>query len=77
MIQCENADAVRKELIANICQAAKTLGLKQVDLAARLDITQPRLSNLLSGKYEMFTIDTLLSLASKVGLQFHYRIEPA
>jgi predicted XRE-type DNA-binding protein len=74
MISYVSSDEVRKTLIASIAQSVKDLGIKQVDLAPILGLTQPRLSNLLCGKYEMFTIDALLDVADKAGLQFHYQV---
>jgi predicted XRE-type DNA-binding protein len=41
----------------------------QVQAASRLGITQPRLSDLLHGKINEFSLDTLMSLETRAGLK--------
>jgi predicted XRE-type DNA-binding protein len=41
----------------------------QARAARRLGITQPRLNDLLHGKINKFSLDTLMTLASRAGLK--------
>ena len=41
----------------------------QARAARRLGITQPRLNDLLQGKINKFSLDTLMALASRAGLK--------
>lgn len=41
--------------------------MTQTEAAKLLDITQPRVSDLLRGKIQLFTIDTLITILSKLG----------
>ena len=41
----------------------------QAQAARRLGITQPRLNDILKGKISKFTLDTLLTLATRAGLK--------
>jgi len=43
--------------------------LTQEEVAERLGITQSRVSNLVRGQWKKFSLDMLLSLAIKAGLQ--------
>lgn len=60
--------ALRSELRIRIGEYAKASRLTQVELAARLGLTQPRLNPLLRGKIEQFSLDALVNIATRVGL---------
>ena len=45
--------------------------------ASRLGITQPRLNDLLRGKINKFSLDTLLILATRAGLKIKIEIRAA
>src|ERR1700747_837491 len=49
----------------------------QARAARRLGITQPRLNDLLHGKINKFSLDTLLTLAARSGLEVKIEIRPA
>ena len=44
-------------------------GLTQSQAATLFGVTQPRISDLMRGKIELFGIDTLVSMLAAVGLQ--------
>lgn len=48
--------------------------LTQKDAAKRLQITQPRISNLLKKKYEEFSIEFLLNLLEKTELDLAFTV---
>ncbi len=43
-------------------------GLSQVEAAKLLSVTQPRLSDLMRGKINLFAIDTLVNMTATAGL---------
>ena len=51
--------------------------LTQEEVAERLGITQSRVSNLVRGQWKKFSLDMLLSLAIKAGLQFKIELDLA
>jgi predicted XRE-type DNA-binding protein len=66
------ADAInltlRSELMTAIEDAVKSWNLSQQEAAKRLGITRPRLSDLLRGKINKFSLDMLTTLAHNAGL---------
>jgi predicted XRE-type DNA-binding protein len=49
----------------------------QAQAARRLGITQPRLNDLLQGKINKFSLDTLLTLATRAGLKVKIDVRSA
>jgi predicted XRE-type DNA-binding protein len=49
----------------------------QARAARRLGITQPRLNDLLHGKINKFSLDTLLTLATRAGLKVKIDLQSA
>jgi predicted XRE-type DNA-binding protein len=49
----------------------------QAQAARRLGITQPRLNDLLHGKINKFSLDTLMTLATRAGLKVKIDVRPA
>jgi len=52
-------------------------GWTQREAARRLGVTQPRVSDLMRGKIELFGLDTLVNLAVAAGLHVEMRIAEA
>ena len=61
--------ALRAEVMVRLEQHLKMQGWTQAESAKRLGITQPRVSRLIKGKWQDFSLDMLLTLAARVGLQ--------
>ncbi|MGH6955281.1 MAG: helix-turn-helix domain-containing protein [Caulobacteraceae bacterium] len=59
---------MRSTLLIAIDQRVRSWNLTQIDAARRLGVTQPRLSDLLRGKIDKFSLDTLVELAGRAGL---------
>ena len=47
------------------------------EAARRLEVTQPRLNDLLRGRIGNFSLDALILLATRAGLQVRVQIEQA
>lgn len=48
--------------------------LTQAQAAKRFGVTQPRVSDLMHGKIDLFAIDTLVNMATAAGLHVEMRI---
>lgn len=49
----------------------------QAQAARRLGVTQPRISNLMRGRINLFSLDTLVAMASSAGLRVEMKIRRA
>ena len=64
-------------LMIAIEQRIREEGWTQAEAAAHLHVTQPRVSDLLTGKITKFSLDALVNMLAPVGLMFEVRpIEP-
>ncbi len=61
--------ALRSELMIQIEQTVKRSGITQARLAARLGLADPQLNALLKGKIEQFTLEALVIVATRLGMQ--------
>lgn len=68
---------LRSELMSAVQEAVAGWGLTQAEAAQRLDVTQPRLNDLLRGRIGRFSLDALILLAERAGLSVRVQIEPA
>jgi len=60
---------LRAEVMIRTANHLQEQGLTQAQIAQQLEITQPRVSRLLKYKVEDFSLDMLLTLATRAGLQ--------
>jgi predicted XRE-type DNA-binding protein len=65
---------MRSNLLLAIEQQVRAWKTTQVVAARRLGLTQPRLNDLLKGKIERFSLDTLIDLAAKADLKVCIKI---
>ena len=66
--------ALRAEVMIRIEQHLKVQGWTQIEAAKRLGITQPRVSKLIKGVWQDFSLDMLLTLAARAGLNPELRL---
>jgi predicted XRE-type DNA-binding protein len=59
---------VRSALIVNVRNIIERRGLKQTEAAELFGVTQPRISDLVRGKVELFSIDGLVNMLAHAGL---------
>ena len=73
-----NADEllVKADIALCIQDRIDELGLTQAEAARRLRITQPRVSNLLRGRLERFSVDMLLRLIMRLDVDVEIRFVP-
>src|SRR3954468_17810882 len=68
---------LRSDLMIALQDVVGGWGLTQAEAAQRLDVTQPRLNDLLRGRIGKFSLDTLIVLAGRAGLEVRMEITRA
>jgi predicted XRE-type DNA-binding protein len=75
------AEAENMKLRSTLMMALKnhivSTGLSQSEAAKLLSVTQPRLSDLMRGKINLFAIDTLVNMAAAAGLNVEIFVRKA
>jgi predicted XRE-type DNA-binding protein len=75
------AEAENMKLRSTLMMALKnhivSTGLSQSEAAKLLNVTQPRLSDLIRGKINLFAIDTLVNMATAAGLNVEISVRKA
>ena len=64
---------IRSALMGTIRQVLEDRGLTQKEAAELFEVTQPRVSDLVRGKIELFTIDTLVDMLARAGIRVELR----
>jgi len=67
---------LRAQVMIRTAQQLKAQGWTQAEAARHLGITQPRVSRLIKGKVEDFSLDMLLMLAARAGLHPQLHLAP-
>jgi predicted XRE-type DNA-binding protein len=65
---------IRADLMIAIQQVVAAWDLTQAEAAKRLAVTQPRLNDLLRGRIGKFSLDALVGLATRAGLDLRIEI---
>lgn len=60
---------VRADLLIQIQQALKVRGLTQTEAAKLLGVTQPRVSDLVRGRIDLFSVDSLIDMLARLGVR--------
>jgi predicted XRE-type DNA-binding protein len=60
---------VRADLMIRLDKEIGARGLKQAQAAKLLGISQPRVSDLLRGRVELFSADTLIDMLARLGIK--------
>ena len=68
---------VRSDLMLNLQKTITARGLKQAEAAELLGVTQPRVSDLMRGRIDLFGIDTLIDLLAKLGIRTKVVLQPS
>ena len=68
---------IRSSLMIALKQHIKKHGWSQAQAARALGVTQPRISDLVRGKINLFGIDALVGLVSAAGLEIEVRVKEA
>ena len=65
---------VRADLMLDLCAYIRKQGWTQTETAEFLGETQPRISNLMSGEISRFSVDKLINLLGKVGMEVRVEV---
>ena len=68
--------AIRADLMIQIEKAIKEQGLKQAEAAKVMRVTQPRVSDLLRGRIDLFSTDALIDMLARLGIQVRLVTRP-
>ena len=60
---------IRSELMIQLQKLIATRGLKQAEAAKILCVTQPRVSDLLRGRIDLFSTDALIDMLARFGIR--------
>jgi predicted XRE-type DNA-binding protein len=74
--QAENMK-LRSALMLALKDHIAEQGLSQIQAAKVLGVTQPRISDLMRGKIDLFALDTLVNMLSAAGLHVEMRVTNA
>ena len=68
---------VRADLMIQVQKAITSKRLKQADAAKTLRVTQPRVSDLLRGRIDLFSTDSLIDMLARLGVEVRLVLKPA
>jgi predicted XRE-type DNA-binding protein len=66
----------RSDLLIALQETVVGWRITQTEAAARLGVTQPRLNDMIKGKIGRFSLDALVNLAARAGLDVSIAVEP-
>src|SRR5688572_5995316 len=67
---------VRADLLIQVQKAIALKRLKQADAAKVLRVTQPRVSDLLRGRIDLFSTDALIDMLARLGVGVRLVVRP-
>lgn len=68
---------VRADLLLLLQKTLAARELTQVRAATLLQVTQPRISDLLRGRIDLFSTDTLIDMLARLGVRVRFVLKPA
>lgn len=63
---------IRADLLIQLQKAIASRGLTQTKTAKLLRVTQPRVSDLLRGRIDLFSTDSLIDMLARLGLHVRF-----
>ena len=63
---------IRTDLLIQLQKAITARGLTQAKAATILRVTQPRVSDLLRGRLDLFSTDTLIDMLARLGVHVRF-----
>ena len=68
---------LRAALMTALWDHIASTGISQAQAARQLGVTQPRASDLMRGKIDLFSLDTLVNMLAAAGLHVDVRVASA
>jgi len=72
-----NIDSLKAKLAVALVALCREQDLTQAAIAEKLQVSQPRVSNLFRGRLEKFSIDALLSMLIRSGYRIESNFDPS
>ncbi len=69
--------SVRADLLIQLQKTIASRGLKQAEVAKVLRVTQPRVSDLLRGRIDLFSTDALIDMLARLGVGVRLVAKPS
>ena len=60
---------IRSDLLIQLQKTISSRRLKQAEAATLLGVTQPRVSDLMRGRIDLFSVDTLIDMLARFGIR--------
>ena len=60
---------IRSDLLIQLQKIISSRRLKQTEAAKLLGVTQPRVSDLMRGRIDLFSVDTLIDMLARFGIR--------
>ncbi len=67
---------IRSDLMIQVQKSIASKGLKQAEAAKVLHVSQPRVSDLLRGRIDLFSTDTLIHMLARLGVGVRLVLRP-
>lgn len=68
---------MRSQLMIQVVDEIERRGLTQAKAAKLFGVSQPRISDLVRGKHDLFSIDSLITMLTNAGMQVTLSVKPA
>jgi len=68
---------IRSSLMIEVRKLIEERGLTQVEAAALMGVTQPRISDLVRGRIDLFSVDALIGMLARAGVHVDLVLSPA
>ncbi len=68
---------IRADLLIQLQKTIASRGLTQMKAAKILRVTQPRVSDLLRGRIDLFSTDSLIGMLARLGVEVRLVLKPA
>ncbi len=68
---------IRADLLIQLQKTIASRGLTQMKAAKILRVTQPRVSDLLRGRIDLFSTDSLIDMLARLGVEVRLVLKPA
>lgn len=65
----------RAQLLRKLQELIRSCALTPVEVARRLGVTQPRVSDLMRGRIHLFSLDTLIGMLKRLDVQVTFLFE--
>jgi predicted XRE-type DNA-binding protein len=65
---------IRSELMTRLRKVIEARGLKQAEAARMFRVSQPRVSALMKGRIDLFSVDTLIDMLDRAGFTVKFAL---